>query len=579
MAEAEETFRASIAAPTGESGVSGSVTLGATTHADVTINANAAVAHFVSVSGPDSAVTEGGDAVFTFSLPAIAGSNARTAPLTVAYTLGGSAGGGASTLATRDYTTPTTLSVTFPASGAGSTSQTVTINTNDDALNEAAETITVQLGAITNAASFNSVGGAGVSSMPGTATIAANDPVTYSIADATAVNELDSGGAAVNLEFTVTLTAASAGDVTIPFTLAGSATGGGTDYTDPNPLTVTVSAGDTEADIEIAIVHDNLNEGTETVEVTLGATPTLGSGAGGVTRDTDAGDQSGSGSINDDDGITVALSGGGSVAEGDDAEVTVTISGATTTTATTVAYTIGATTVGTDNDAESADYTDTSGGSITINAGVTSGTITIAADADTLNEGDETFTVTVAASGITAAGAVATVTDGTQTFTITDDANDAITVTIARHSTAASVNEDATATFRVTLSGGTRTADVVMPFSFSGLDDAEYNITAPSGIMESATGGALTYTVATAATVTHMDITVDLIDDDTNEASETLTVTGAASGTATTNLRTAGAIGYASGDNTESVTVTDDDAITVTLARSTPAGTGYVAEG
>ncbi|MDD9817196.1 MAG: hypothetical protein OXU61_03525, partial [Gammaproteobacteria bacterium] len=159
LAEGEETFRASIAAPTAGSGA-GSITLGATTHADVTINANAAVAHFVSVSGPDSAVTEGGDAVFTFSLPAIAGSNARTADLTVAYTLGGSADGDVSTVTTRDYTTPTTLSVTFTAA---ETEKTVTINTNDDSLNEAAETITVQLGAITNAASFNSVGGAGVS--------------------------------------------------------------------------------------------------------------------------------------------------------------------------------------------------------------------------------------------------------------------------------------------------------------------------------------------------------------------------------------------------------------------------------
>ncbi|MDD9815792.1 MAG: hypothetical protein OXU31_07465, partial [Gammaproteobacteria bacterium] len=340
-----------------------------------------------------------------------------------------------------------------------------------------------------------------------------------------------------------------------------------------------VSAGSTTANLDIGIVHDNLNEAAETIIVTLQPAThgsfSKGGEAGEVTLSPTTGANTGTGTINDDDSVTVALSGGGDVNEGSDATVTVTLSGATTTTTTMVAYTIGMTAAN-DNDAESADYTNTSGGSVSIDAGMTSATITVAADNDNLNEGDETFTVV--AGTVTAAGA-SSVAGSPQTFTIKDDSNDATTVTIARHSnTAASVAEDATASFTVTLGGGTRTGAVTVPLSLSGLDAGEYDFTAPAmgdydndamtadtAPPASATGLSVVFGIGADLATTAQTVTVNLNDDNLNEATETLTLAGENAGA--TGLRIGvGAISYASGGQSDTVMVTDNDAITVTIA-------------
>ncbi|MDD9874809.1 MAG: hypothetical protein OXU22_04640, partial [Gammaproteobacteria bacterium] len=134
-----------------------------------------------------------------------------------------------------------------------------------------------------------------------------NDAVTYSITDATAVTEGADGDAAVNMVFNAELSGASAGDVTIPYTFTGSATGGA-DYTEPNPRSVTITAGaaNNRAAITIPIVHDNLNEGPETIIVTLAEETETGfsktAEAGAVTRAQRSADYTATGIITDDDG-------------------------------------------------------------------------------------------------------------------------------------------------------------------------------------------------------------------------------------------------------------------------------------
>lgn len=76
---------------------------------------------------------------------------------------------------------------------------------------------------------------------------------------------------------TVSLSAATTKNVTVPFTLGGTATNG-TDYTiSSSPLTI--PAGSTSASIQVTIIDDALVDGNETVIVTLGSptNATLGS--------------------------------------------------------------------------------------------------------------------------------------------------------------------------------------------------------------------------------------------------------------------------------------------------------------
>ncbi|MDD9875223.1 MAG: hypothetical protein OXU22_06765, partial [Gammaproteobacteria bacterium] len=345
LAEGDESFTVSLGTPVGGA-ESGPVSLGSPASVTVGIDQNAAAAHEVSVQGPDAAVVEGGDALFTFRLPALTGANARTAGLTVNYIVGGDVSAG-------DYTAPGG-SVTFAPSGAGATSQTVTIATTDDNLNEAAEDLIVTLTTVDNAASHP--GGASASGSA-TATLNDNDAITYSVSDAPAVSEGDPGGGAVRLFFEVQLSGASAGDVTVPFTLGGSASGGG-DYTEPSPLSVTIAAGaaNNRATIGIPIVADNLNEDDETVTVTLAdesaAGFSQGAAAGVITRAGAMAEYTATGTIEDDDAITVTIANAGSdadgdtagfqVAEGADATFTVTLGGAGggSSTEVTVAYSV-----------------------------------------------------------------------------------------------------------------------------------------------------------------------------------------------------------------------------------------------
>ena len=119
-----------------------------------------------------------------------------------------------------------------------------------------------------------------------------DDAPTVSVADAAAVNEGNDPNATVNLSFTVTLDAVSGKQVTVPYTLDGTATADD-DYTAPSPRSVTIAAGSRSATIDIPVKGDTLDEPNETVTVTLGAptnatvsaTEGAGTAAGTITDD------------------------------------------------------------------------------------------------------------------------------------------------------------------------------------------------------------------------------------------------------------------------------------------------------
>ena len=122
-------------------------------------------------------------------------------------------------------------------------------------------------------------------SNPTNATLGSDDTHTYTITDnelpiinfnATSSSGLESTSSAA---ITVGLTSAHNSNITVDYTVTGTATGGGTDYTLANG-TLTITAGNTTGTITIAgIVDDNLDEGDETVIITLSnpSETTLGS--------------------------------------------------------------------------------------------------------------------------------------------------------------------------------------------------------------------------------------------------------------------------------------------------------------
>ena len=202
---------------------------------------------------------------------------------------------------------------------------------------------------------------------------------------------------------TVDLSSASTQNVTVDYAVTGTATGSGTDYTLANG-TLTISAGSTSGTITIAsIVNDTLDEPNETVIVTLSnpSNATLGS------------DDTHTYTINDNDDAPVvdfnATSSNGAESTSSKA-LTVDLSAASSQNVT-VDYAVTGTATG-----SGTDYT-LANGTLTISAGSTSGTITIASIVDdSLDETNETVVVTLSSPNNATLGS-----DSVHTYTINDN--------------------------------------------------------------------------------------------------------------------------------------------------------------
>ena len=257
---------------------------------------------------------------------------------------------------------------------AGETTATILIeNVDQDSLVEDTETVVITLDTITASNPGVTIDGASASD---TIDIFDGDTATVSIAG---TKDADENGAKDG-EFTVTQALPSVSDTVISYTVAGTATAGGTDYTTLSG-TVTILAGDTEAVIDVTgIIEDSLVEGSETVEITLDS---ITSGTPGVSIDGAANNDSID--ILDADTALVSIAGSidGNEAGPVDGVFTVTQT-LTAVSDTVIDYTVtGSATEGTDYD--------TLSGTVTIPAGATSVTILIEnVDQDLLVEGPET---------------------------------------------------------------------------------------------------------------------------------------------------------------------------------------------
>ena len=324
-------------------------------------------------------VTEGNagttNAVFTVTLSA-----ASTQTVTVNFaTANGTATAGSDYVATSG-------TLTF---NPGDTTKTITVVINGDTLNETNETFLVNLSNPVNAT---------IADGQGLGTIINDDALpSLSINDVTVI---EGNTGTTNAVFTVTLSPASPGTVTVNFTTANGSATAGSDYL-ANSGTLTFNPGETTKTITVVINGDTLNETNETFLVNLSnpvnATISDGQGLGTITND----DILPSVAIND---VSVAEGNSGTT----NAVFTVSLSAASGQIVT-VSYSTGDGTATAGND-----YAATSG-SLTFNPGETAKTLTVLVKGDTIPEPNENFFVNLTSA------TNATIADGQGVGTIVND--------------------------------------------------------------------------------------------------------------------------------------------------------------
>ncbi|MFA7206844.1 MAG: Calx-beta domain-containing protein, partial [Saccharofermentanales bacterium] len=360
----------------------------------------------VTLSVNNSSIAEAaGVATVTATLSA---TTTETVTVTLGFT-GTATGGGV------DYTaSSSTITI-----AAGSLTGTVTITAVQDALDEVDETVIVDITNVTNATESGT--------QQVTVTITDDDDMPSLSVNDPSVAEGDSG--TTTLTFTVTLSAASGKTVTVDYATAEGTATAGTDYLSVSG-TLTFSSGDTSKTVQVLVYGDTLTEGDETILLNL-LTPVNAT----------ISDAQGVGTILDDDAPLVTLSvNNSSIAEAAGvARVTATLSATTTET---VTVTLGFTGTATGG---GVDYT-ASSSTITIAAGSLTGTATVTAVQDLMDEDDETVIIDI----VSVTNAVES---GTQqvTVTITDD-DEMPSLSVNDPSVTEGDSGTTTLTFTVTLS-------------------------------------------------------------------------------------------------------------------------------
>ncbi|MFN7117489.1 MAG: Calx-beta domain-containing protein, partial [Saprospiraceae bacterium] len=207
--------------------------------------------------------------------------------------------------------------------------------------------------------------------------------------------------------FTVTRTGSTDCELTIPFTITGTAVEG-TDYPDVVPTSFTIPAGMTTAMLSITPTNDNIVEANETIIITLTDGSNYSVGA----------NNSATGTITNDDQAVISIAATTQAAEdATDGLFTITSTKAFDADVTVNFMVTGTASSGTD-------YTSI-GTSVVLPANMTTVTIPVDVLLDAIVEADETVIVTLT-SVSNAAGSVAMPINNSATVTITD--NDAATI-------------------------------------------------------------------------------------------------------------------------------------------------------
>ena len=514
LAEGSETFTASLEADTDNPLPSG-VSLG-TTSTTVTIDDDESL--LVHVSADAVSVTEGGSAAYTVTVTG----GTSTAPVVVSYTVSGTA------TSVADYTAPSgSLTV-----ASGGTTAALTIATTADTVLDPNETLSVTLSGARTTKGSVSVGSPAAASVVltephGTSVTVSLEPTSRSVAEGTAAS------------FEAVLSGTVASDVVVSWSTADG-TAGSADYTAQAATSLTIAAGATRSTaFTVATAADTLSEGDETFQVRLTAasgnplpsnvsiSPTANTATATITDDAA-------------DALTATVAGSAAmVAEGSNAVFTVTLSGGTSTAPVVVRYeTSGTATPATDYTAPS--------GSLTIAAGVATGTVTIATLTDTVLDPGETLGLRL--TGLSGGGGSSSLgTTVSAETTITDSG----AVTVGFSAASASVDEGRAATLTVSLSGAV-SDDVTVKWK---------TVDGTAGSADYTTQAATALTIAAGAT--SKTVTVRTTLDYLAEGSETFTASLEADNT---NPLPAG---VSLGTSSATVTIADDGSLMVHVIADT----------
>ncbi|WP_287722002.1 Calx-beta domain-containing protein, partial [Microcystis sp. M049S1] len=482
--ESNETVALTLATGTG-------YTVGTPNAATGTINNDDVTLPSITLAVSPSSVTEDGTSNLIYIFMR---TGDTTNPLTVNYTIGGTATNGT------DYTSIPT-SVTF---AANSSTATVTVDPTADTTVESDETVALTLAT-----------GTGYTVGTTTAVIGtiANDDTSVTLAvSPTSVTE----DGTANLVYTFTRSGVTTNALTVNYTVGWTATNG-TDYTSI-PTSVTFAANSATATVTVDPTADTTVESDETVALTLAT------GTGYTVGTPDAV----TGTILNDDlpSITLAVSPSSVTEDGTTNLIyTFTRSGVTSN-ALTVNYTLGGTAT------LNTDYTRTgTTNTVTFAAGSSTATVIVDPTADTTVENNETVALTLATGTGYTVGTTTAVTG-----TITNDDLPSITLAVSP----TSVTEDGTTNLVYTFTrSGVTTNALTVNYTLGG--------TATLNTDYTRTGTTNTVTFATGSSTA--TVTVDPTADTTVESNETVALTLAA-GTGYTVGTTTAVTGTITNDDT-----------------------------
>jgi len=351
--EPDETFLVNLTAPIG-------ATLGDGRGVGTIVNDDTANLPTLKINDVSKAEGNSGNTAYTFTVTL---SPASTGTVTVKYaTANDSAAAGS------DYTAIAPTTLTF---NPGETTKTLTVNVLGDTVVEQNEAFFVNLSAPTGATLFDE---------QGKGTILNDDGPTLKINDVSKA-EGNSGNTAYT--FTVTLSPASTGTVTVKYTTANDSAAAGSDYTAIALTPLTFNPGETTKTLTVNVLGDTVVEQNEAFFINLSA-PT------GATLF----DSQGKGTILNDDGPILMIN-DVSKAEGNSGNTaytfTVTLSPASTGTVTVKYATANNSAVA------GSDYTAIAPTTLTFNPGQTTKTLTVNVLGDTVVEQNEAFFVNLSA--------------------------------------------------------------------------------------------------------------------------------------------------------------------------------------
>jgi gliding motility-associated-like protein len=446
----------------------------------------------------------------------------------VTYTIAGSATAGA------DYATLSGTATIL----AGQNSVDVAVNVLDDLIIEPVETVVLTLtGGSSTSFTFTGTGNATVN--------ITDDEGTPANLVLNVANSGDAAEPGTNGNFTISLPGGitSSEDVTVNYTIGGTATGG-TDYSALNG-SVIIPAGQNSVNVLVTVTDDQLIEGDETIILTI-----TGGTATGLTF-TPGANASATMNLVDDDNSNLNLVVNASTPDAAEPATagafTISLeSGKIPVEDITVTYTIAGTAIA------GTDYS-TLTGTVVIPAGRTSVNVPVSVQDDDLIEPAETVILTLA--GGTSSGITYTVgTADNATVNIADDDNTNLNLVVAA-STPNATEPGVNGAFTISLASGKRTQEALtIQYVIGGSATPDADYTAISG------------TITIPAGASSVVVPVTVLDDNEVEQPETVqfTITG---GTSTSYTFTPGAQANAT------VTITDIEAgdLVVTKVLVSPA--------